>query len=393
MSRTLMFHIDGTCNDPFDANDASRSLLNTILGRKENKSISNVLKLHLLAGGNMDNSRGNVPGQHSFYYSGIGTRGGPLERALNAALAPRRMDVQDILDQVGRDLANHYQPGDKIMLFGFSRGAALARMFASRIADYLPEGVAAEESVEYLGAFDTVASIGFPNLDDDTKPMSDVVFEDDRVAPSVKRTLHLVAIDERRNAFRPVLMHQDPRITEVWMAGAHTDIGGGFDHDGLSDIALSSMMQHAQEHTGIQYLMPRELNYAKINGDEGYGISYRDMAIRPDHLSMIHKQDESRLLEGWWLGDRDVRISEGWAAVEDHPRVHVSVVARIQDTAHLADAYRPEPLQGVTYRVDSLEPDAPLAIARGSNALPAYPGLANQSVRRDHNIQSTLDYL
>ena len=393
MTRTLMFHIDGTRNDPYDANDASQSLLHDILGRKEDKSISNVLKLHLLAGGQMDNSPGTVRDQHSFYYSGIGTRGGPLERALNSALAPPRMDVQDILDEVGKDLRQHYQPGDKIMLFGFSRGAALARMFASRIGEYLPDGIDTEESVEYLGVFDTVASFGLPNLDDDTKPISDVVFENDRVSPAVKQALHLVAIDERRNAFRPVLMHQDPRITEVWLAGAHTDIGGGFDHDGLSDIALSAMMQHVQDNSDVTYLSPRELDYQAINGDEGYGIDYHDMAIRPDHLSMIHEQEDSALLDGWWLGQREVRVSKGWATGNEHPRVHSSVVARIQDTAHLQDAYRPEPLAGVTYMVDSLEPDVAVSLARGPNALPAASRMESPALGRDRHLQSTLDYL
>ena len=66
--RTLVFSFDGTGNEPQDAT-----------GFKEDESVSNVLKLHVLMGGGLEEDRsgtrtdGGDP-QETFYYNGIGTR-------------------------------------------------------------------------------------------------------------------------------------------------------------------------------------------------------------------------------------------------------------------------------------------------------------------------------
>lgn len=393
MSKTLIFHIDGTCGDPFDANDKA-SWISELLNRKSDKSISNVLKLHLLAGGRMDNSQGNVKGQHSFYYSGVGTHGGALRKALNAAIAPKSQDISEIMKKVGEDLRNSYLPGDKVMLFGFSRGAAIARLFASQIENHLPEGAQKNGFIDYLGAFDTVASIGIPNLSDGENPVSDVVFENGSVSIAVKKALHLVALDEKRKAFRPILMNNDQRVTEIWMAGAHSDVGGGFDNDGLSDLALSTMMQHVQQNSEVLYLAPKALDYDGINGSEGFGIDFKDMEIRQNHLGQIHSSSMERALDGILYESREVYTAPAESHGAHMPRVHSSVVARIQDSAHMKSAYRPKSLSGVTYLVDSLDRMAPMAITRGPNALPVGGNLGRAEIMsRRRDIDSTLEFL
>ena len=51
-----------------------------------------------------------------------------------------------------------------------------------------------------------------------------------------------------RDAFEPTLMDPDPttpsRIVEVWFSGNHSNVGGGFATDGLSDHTLSFMLEH-----------------------------------------------------------------------------------------------------------------------------------------------------
>ena len=76
-------------------------------------------------------------------------------RVVNLALAPTFSDAQQILEEAAADLAGVYEPGDRIVIFGFSRGAALARKFATLLLD-------ADErrSVDFLGVFDTVAAMG-----------------------------------------------------------------------------------------------------------------------------------------------------------------------------------------------------------------------------------------
>lgn len=177
----------------------------------------------------------------------MGTYGPWLRQKINAALAPEKMDVRTILNKAGADLAQHYQTGDRVYIFGFSRGAALARRFASLMRKYLPAIGEQEPVVRFLGVFDTVASIGVPNLEDDQKPRSQVVFENMTVSAHVQEALHLLSIDENRIAFQPTLMNREDKVTEVWFPGAHSDVGGGFAKRGLSDIALQFIVEQIRK--------------------------------------------------------------------------------------------------------------------------------------------------
>ena len=124
-----------------------------------------------------------------------------------------------------------YQDGDRIAVFGFSRGAAIARTFCAKIA----------KPVCFLGCFDTVAAF-LPR-----GRMQQGLFHDLHVSPMVERAAHAVALDEDRKAFEPNLMNRREGINEVWFPGVHSDIGGGFAETGLSDTALYWMIGEMAE--------------------------------------------------------------------------------------------------------------------------------------------------
>lgn len=85
-----------------------------------------------------------------------------------------------------------------------------------------------EVHVHFLGLFDCVNSVGQFDL-----PFTSTSFQQipTKVAENVR---HAVAINERRIKFKPALFHQDghqldsKQVKEVWFAGAHGDIGGGW---------------------------------------------------------------------------------------------------------------------------------------------------------------------
>lgn len=214
---------------------------------------------------------------------------------------------------IARDIRNayafimvHYEPGDRLFLFGFSRGAYTARAVASllrmygllrigneallpyivrellhvdslllRIGDWLTFGAfglnarqvgakfakAAEVrsffatrdcKPHFVGVWDTVSSVGL--LSPTRIPYT---AKNDHIA--VGR--HALALDERRVFFNRNLWQQDPTappvgphdIKEVWFAGVHSDIGGGYPErdGGLSMIAFEWMMREARAQ-GLQ---------------------------------------------------------------------------------------------------------------------------------------------
>ncbi len=320
--KNLIFNFDGTCNDPEDAGDFF-----------EDSSISNVLKIHAFFGGKLSplNERNtDTPNQHSFYYSGVGTRGNWLWKKINAMIAPPYGDMDDIIKQANNDLGKYYEDGDKIYIFGFSRGAAIARMFAAHCG----------KEVKFLGVFDTVAATrGSLDLNPDTYPASGIVFEDGTMGVHINKAVHLVSIDEKRLAFQPTLFNKDERITEVWFAGVHSDIGGSYWFDGLSDITLKFMLDSVDND--LQILSKDELNYDNltIQGAQD-NICWDDLNIKPLSNGVLHEQKRNGI-KAKTLSPRLIRVNKKDLPSADIPTIHHSVCDRFKAVT----SYRPYALR------------------------------------------------
>jgi uncharacterized protein (DUF2235 family) len=159
-------------------------------------------------------------------------------------------------------LASHYRPGDRIFLFGYSRGAYAVRSLAGVIdrvgllkrehatergvtltyRHYMndPGSTASrafaqrfchdETAIEMVGVFDTVKSLGikWPLLWLLIKDKTE--FHNHHLGGSIRHGFHALALHETRNAFAPVLWECPPgwegNIEQVWFRGAHGDVGG-----------------------------------------------------------------------------------------------------------------------------------------------------------------------
>lgn len=318
-----VFCFDGTCNEPSDVDDVFY-----------NSSISNILKTHIFCGGDLINTSHAFEQQKSFYYAGIGTYGNWLSQVFNTMFAPEYADLESIYKQAYNDYLT-LRGDDHIFIFGFSRGAAIARRFASKLTE---QG----RKITFLGVYDTVASIGMPDLSAHTQPASDVVFENNSVSPLIHQAVHLVAIDERRIAFQPLLMAPGANVKEVWFAGVHADIGGGFWHDGLADICLSYMLEEAKRF-GLQVLELHQVDYSKLSENE-VSIGSDDIAIFPQIDGPLHQKARTGFMSSKTLNPRQVRVD----CLEDcMPLVHYSVVERFQAIAD----YRPIALRNKPFQL------------------------------------------
>ena len=357
--KTLAFCFDGTSNDPGDAG-----------GFKEDESITNILKLHILMGGGVeaDRSATKTPAgnrQSAFYYNGIGAREGnsriPLlgklyhsgRSLLNMVVAPTWGDAKRILDDARADFDGaDWRQGDTLAIFGYSRGAALARKFASMLLRDRKDC-----KVSFLGVFDTVAAMNGVHRQGD-KISSDVVFEDGTLNPRIERAVHLVAIDEDRVSFTPTLMNKDAdhpeRILEVWLPGVHGDVGGGCWTDGLSDSALAFMIDRCKETLGnaIAIAEGDPASIRKLLAEQGdalAGLDADDIAINPlvngplhahaGAMAAVLDQDARSI----YVSDND-RPSK---AAADLPILHASVGQRFIQVPD----YRPAALRGLKFRL------------------------------------------
>lgn len=119
----------------------------------------------------------------------------------------------------------------RLSVFGFSRGAAMARVFCNWLRQgYGSELAGIKLQVDFLGIFDTVASVGLAN----SAPVlgADGLMgwaspENLRVE-GVRRCVHLVAAHEVRGSFPLYHTAGSDSCKQVVYPGVHSDVGGGY---------------------------------------------------------------------------------------------------------------------------------------------------------------------
>lgn len=276
-SRKLAVFFDGTAND--EASDTNIKKLHSLVTLQNRKEIS------------------------TFYVEGVGANGKVVGMAMGWGIGDRERKAYQFL-------ATNYREGDKIYLFGFSRGAYSARILASmlyhaglpgrlppetklssnftaliyeafkgdktsieRKADILNAvnnnklPVLKPVDVTFMGLWDTVEALGTPNYKEDfVKPNGRY---GDQLC-NVRRAVHALALDDdRARIFTPILLTKEhlldqcvtdengenwkasPEaitarlnkvVDEVWFAGAHSDVGGGYLNGLLSGVSLNWMI-------------------------------------------------------------------------------------------------------------------------------------------------------
>ncbi|MBA3612867.1 MAG: DUF2235 domain-containing protein [Nitrospirales bacterium] len=135
-----------------------------------------------------------------------------------------------------------------------------------RLEAYSPKTAAKQikPQVKFVGLWDTVAAYGLP-FDELTRSW-DALFPlsvpDRNLSNRVEKACHALALDDERNTFHPVLWNEETeperdhiakeRITQVWFAGAHSDVGGGHPDDALAHVSLDWMLGEAELH-GLKF--------------------------------------------------------------------------------------------------------------------------------------------
>jgi len=352
----LIFNFDGTGNEPQDAQQDLKK------GKKEDDNITNILKFHFLCGGNLhsDNRNGNSSHssiKHCFYYQGVGTYGNWFQRVVNQGVSPESKDIASILTKAFHDFDQTYLTGDQVIVTGFSRGAALARRFCSKLIEKSSKLGNKTPAFIHLAVFDTVASIGLPNLSQSDRPDYDVIFEKGcTISQLIKQAVHMLSLDDKRKAFQPTLMNYEPnRIIELWFAGAHSDVGGGYYRDGLSDISLTYLIdwvvyqvkKHGLIDPELKLPDQQELN-ALLPEKLINKIGIDDLSREANELGKNHQQDRWPIVDWLTLDDRVCCVIENDLISKVHdPILHNTLPNRIA----FDKDYRPKSLMNKPHQV------------------------------------------
>ena len=304
--------------------------------------------------------------QISFYDDGVGTEDFKLARALGGAFG---WGLSRNIRELYTFLVRNYEAGDRIYLFGFSRGAFTVRSLGGLINrcgvvdrkgrddkwvdDRIKEayrhyrrahgkpccpaadkfksdfGVTVSEGnhdvpIKFVGVWDTVDAVGLP-FDELTEALDKVYrvkFHDRGPPNNVDYAYHVLSIDDERHTFHPV-MWKPPSdgttttqvLEQVWFAGVHSNVGGGYPKDGLALISLDWMM-------GKLETLP--------NGDRLWFLPTHRKEIR-DQASPYDKLYDSRSGIGAYYRYKPRNV--GGICEEagiGRPKIHQSVVKRIK---------------------------------------------------------------
>jgi hypothetical protein len=149
----------------------------------------------------------------------------------------------------------------RLTVVGFSRGAAEARAFVNRLQSLCPTIGGLPWEIDFLGVFDTVASVGIANITPGADGhMGWADGSEMTIPPVVKRCVHLVAAHEVRRCFPLDSIASGGAMPknslEVVYPGVHSDVGGGYtpmdqgrcanDSDKISQISLAQMYREAR---------------------------------------------------------------------------------------------------------------------------------------------------
>ncbi len=219
--------------------------------------------------------------QKTFYDTGVGTEWYDKIRGGISGVG-----ISKKIKEAYHFLVDYYEEGDELFFFGFSRGAYTVRSTVGLIRNCgllkkenvrkideaydlyrrhddnsHPSSVEAELfrktysidiRVKFIGVWDTVGALGIP-----VKKLNflnnflNVSFHDMKLSSYVDNAFQVLAIDERREAFEPCIWEQQEHasnqcLEQIWCSGTHSNIGGGYEDTGLSDISFEWMREKAK---------------------------------------------------------------------------------------------------------------------------------------------------
>lgn len=279
-----------------------------------------------------------------YYQAGVGTGGDAVQHVVGGALG---MGLSRNVRDAYAFVAHNYCEGDEVFLFGFSRGAYTARSVAGLIGyagllhkrdmddfallweGYRRKGEPGQQDVRAhfpdrhasvpircIGVWDTVGALGIPGHLDRVFTRF-YQFHDTELGAHVEHAFQALALDETRSEFEPAVWTQMPEsktngqvLRQVWFPGVHSNVGGGYDEHGLSDIALAWMAGQ------VEPLLALDVDYLRLRQD------------RRDDWGLGRIYDSAR---GWWqlLGTEARRPFTKQPQAATFEGLHPSVHARL----------------------------------------------------------------
>jgi|SRR5215472_4009228 len=302
MAKKIVFCADGTWNNPYEDETSEHpadptnvyKLFLCLAGSLSHDSLLNSDEQE------KELTENGQTRQIAKYIHGVGDSRNPINKLLGGVFGA------GVISRIVRGytfISRNCEPGADIVIIGFSRGAYTTRALAGLIASQgllaspitedkerayrcgaqawyryrktamvnpsslahlaeivsdlpafvssgsLQEGdLTAIDRIASVAVWDTVGAMGFPDYVGKGNRVDAFKFVDTQLSRKVVNGFHAVALDERRNDFKPTLWDPSSNVLQQLFPGAHADVGGGYptanEESGLSDGALKWMMEN-----------------------------------------------------------------------------------------------------------------------------------------------------
>ena len=350
----LLFAFDGTGNQDYGAGNSPSNVVKFRDAYRADPKEPRLFKGAVNPIYSQKKAFGDFAKQNAFYISGAGTNdlysgittqlgdggtGGTIVARVNYMI--------NYLATYLEFIEHNYTGKDKskdiininLDIVGFSRGAASARMFASKVSGlmdgtytkykvygqvpgkgyrmgwidkdwkynsaWLSANCNVKFNFNFMGLWDTVPSYGV-NVDNDINELRDLQMSLS-IPSKFKKVVHAIAVNEHRQNFhgRSIFENQkqandyansESRIERGFL-GAHSDIGGGYKEGDLSDVALMFVVQEARE-AKITLNVPEQ--YSNITNP----IVHDSVGVKQDGVNFMPGR------EFRWVGS-DVKLYGG----------------------------------------------------------------------------------
>jgi hypothetical protein len=148
--------------------------------------------------------------------------------------------------------------------------------------------------IKVCAVWDTVGSLGFPMPGPIPQRVSKkLAFVNSTLSENIENAFQALALNERRKHFQPTVWKSNSKteLRQCWFLGSHSDVGGGNEDTGLTNLALVWMIAQLNEFIFFdQKAMFYLASHRRIGDIEKLIAESREFSIK---LSMPQYEFES----------------------------------------------------------------------------------------------------
>jgi uncharacterized protein (DUF2235 family) len=221
--------------------------------------------------------------------------------------------------------------------------------------------------IRFIGVWDTVAAYGGP-ISEITRAIDNFIYRlsmpNYALNPRIRCARHALALDDARDSFHPLLWDeysedefrkqypqaawlQGERLRQVWFAGMHADVGGGYPDESLSYVSLLWMLEEAHKCglRTVDYIVDRYHGLAN-----SFGPLHNSRAGMAGYYRYQPRRIES------WLEDRPSRtLSLRDPAIRHEQKARKE--AEAEAAAEAATAHGDEPIAKPAEQTEARQAD------------------------------------